>query len=166
MNGRAMFAFVIPLDGTQLPVDPGYGRPGWSPVDPGFGGGRPGGADPGYGHPGGGGHPGNALPVPPVRPTNPITLPPGVWPPSLPPGTNVPDNTLPPGQPGFIPPDPGLGIEQPIVLPTLPQGVALLISLPQAQPKADTPPNTKPAILVQSGKQPVLVYVSAGPQPK
>ena len=65
-----------------------------------------------------------------------------------------------------IPPDPNLGIEQPIVLPPVPQGVALLISLPQAQPKADAPPNAKPAILVQSGQKPVLVYVSAGPQPK
>src|SRR5580765_4363918 len=151
MNGRAMFAFVIPLDRTQLPVDPGYGRPG---------GGHPSQGLPGYGHPG------NALPVPPVRPDHPIALPPGTWPPQLPPGANVPDHGLPPNQPIFIPPDPSIGIEQPIVLPTLPPGVALLIALPQAQPKAGDPPNTKPAILVQAGKKPVLVYVSAGPQPK
>jgi hypothetical protein len=108
------------------------------------------------------------LPIPPVRPSPPIVLPPGVWPPTLPPGV---DNTLPPGQghpsqPIVIPPDPSVGIEQPIVLPTLPPGVAILIALPQAQPKAGDPPNTKPAILVQSGKKPVLVYVSAAATPK
>jgi hypothetical protein len=65
-----------------------------------------------------------------------------------------------------IPPDPDLGIEQPIVLPTLPPGTALLIALPKAQPKSGTPPGTAPAILVQSGKKPVLVYVSAAATPK
>jgi hypothetical protein len=154
--------------GLPAPIDPGFGRPGggWEPTDPGFGH-RPPPPDPGYGH----GHPrpdrpGNALPVPPVRPEHPITLPPGVWPPSLPPGANVPDHGLPPEQPVFIPPDPDLGIEQPIYLPQLPAGVALLIALPQAAPKGDAPANTKPAILVQSGKKPVLVYVSAAASPK
>ena len=192
MQGKAMFAFVIPLDGT--PVDPGYGRPG-------YGGGHPDQGLPGYGHPdqglpgyghpdqglpGGGGHPGNrppgswggrpdqGLPIAPVRPSQPIVLPPGTWPPQLPPGAHV-DNELPPehaGQPGrpslpiVIPPDPDLGIEQPIVLPTLPEGVALLIALPHAQPKGGAPSGAKPAILVQSGKKPVLVYVSAGATPK
>jgi hypothetical protein len=138
---------------------------------------HPGHGLPGYGHPdhglpGGGGHPGNALPIPPVRPSVPIVLPPGMWPPSLPPGANVPDIDLPPGRPGHvsppivIPPDPSVGIEQPIFLPELPAGVALLIALPQATPKAGDPPGTKPAILVQSGKKPVLVYVSAAPTPK
>jgi hypothetical protein len=109
--------------------------------------------------------------VPPVKPANPITLPPGVWPPQLPPGV---DNTLPPvpglppgvSPPIYIPPDPSIGVEHPIVLPELPPGVALLIALPQAQPKAGDPPGTKPAILVQSGKKPVLVYVTAAPTPK
>jgi hypothetical protein len=99
-----------------------------------------------------------------VRPSPPIVLPPGVWPPQLPPSV---DNTLPePGRPIFIPPDPSVGIEHPIVLPELPHGVAILIALPQAQPKAGDPPNTKPAILVQAGKKPVLVYVSAAATPK
>jgi hypothetical protein len=171
-----MFAFVIPLDGT--PVDPGYGHPGFAPGHPDAGlpwaPGHPGNALPGApGHPSGGfpvgpGHPSGGFPIAPVRPGNPITLPPGVWPPQLPPGV---DNTLPlppeaSNKPIVLPPDPDLGIEQPIVLPTLPLGVALLIALPHAQPKGGTPPNTAPAILVQSGKKPVLVYVSAGPQPK
>jgi hypothetical protein len=162
------------------------------PTDPGFGGGRPAGGDPDYGmgvfpHPGhglpgsggrpdqglpGGGHIGNALPIAPVRPSNPIVLPPGMWPPTLPPGV---DNTLPPGQGGHpstgpivIPPDPSIGIDQPIYLPQLPAGTALLIALPAgAQPKEDgVPPTAKPAILVQSGKKPVLVYVSAAAAPK
>jgi hypothetical protein len=176
MNGRAMFAFVIPLDGT--PVDPGYGQPGggprpdqglpWAPGHPSQG------LPWGPGHPSTGpiypgGRPDQGLPVPPVRPSPPIVLPPNVWPPQLPPGV---DNTLPipPGgvvaPPIYIPPDPDLGVEHPIVLPTLPPGVALLIALPQAQPKADAPAGTKPAILVQSGKKPVLVYVTAAPTPK
>jgi|GEM_PF-2275664 len=186
MLGKAMFAFVIPLDGT--PVDPGYGRPAWGGRPdqglPGYGHpdqglpgyGHPDQGLPGYGHPDQGlpghGHPGNALPIAPVRPSPPITLPPGTWPPQLPPGANVPDNSLPPSYGGrptppiVIPPDPSIGIEQPIYLPTLPPGTALLIALPHAQPKGDTPPGTKPAILVQSGQKPVLVYVSAAPSPK
>src|SRR5580765_5367116 len=163
MNGRAMFAFVIPLDGTQLPVDPGYGRPGGGHPSqglPGYGHpdqglpgyGHPDQGLPGYGHPGNRppgsweGRPGNALPVPPVRPSTPIVLPPGTWPPSVPSVPGHPDNSLPPeavNKPIEIPPDPNLGIEQPIVLPPVPQGVALLISLPHAQPKADAPPNAK-----------------------
>jgi hypothetical protein len=191
MNGRAMFAFVIPLDGT--PVDPGFGggigaQPGhpsqglpgspghpsqglpWQPGHPSQGlPGAPG--HPSQGLPWGPGHPGNALPVPPVRPDHPITLPPGIWPPQLPPGANVPDHELPPGQPIFIPPDPSLGIEQPIVLPTLPPGTALLIALGTVNLPTPTgaPSGAKPAILVQPGKRPVLVYVSAsggGAQPK
>lgn len=168
---------VFVVEQLQRPTDPGFGRPGggWEPVDPGYGGGhprpdRPDQGLPGYGHPDQGlpghGHPGNALPTPPVRPSQPIALPPGMWPPHLPPGANVPGNELPPEQPIFIPPDPDLGIEQPIYLPSLPAGVALLIALPQAAPKEGTPPNTKPAILVQSGKKPVLVYVSAAATPK
>jgi hypothetical protein len=78
----------------------------------------------------------------------------------LPPGVGTPS------QPIYIPPDPDLGIEQPIYLPSLPPGTALLIALPQATPKGDAPAGTKPAILVQSGKKPVLVYVTAGPSPK
>lgn len=39
-----------PMPGGGGPVDPGYGRPGWSPADPGYG----------QGHPGG--HPGNRPP--------------------------------------------------------------------------------------------------------
>src|SRR4249920_2075563 len=148
---------VYLIEELSRPTDPGFGRPGggWEPVDPGFGSGRP--DRPGHdlpwspGHPSGGfpvgpNRPGNALPVPPFRPSNPIVLPPGMWPPTLPPGANVPDNTLPPEQPIFIPPDPDLGIEQPIYLPPLPAGVALLIAItgahvpPGAQPKGDAPP--------------------------
>jgi hypothetical protein len=144
---------------------PGQGHPGNRP--PGSWGGRP-----DQGLPGGGGHPGNALPIPPVKPDQPIALPPGMWPPSLPPGANVPDIDLPPSyggrpeQPIVIPPDPSIGIEQPIYLPSLPPGTALLIALPKAQPKEGTPPDHAPAILVQSGKKPVLVYVSAAATPK
>jgi hypothetical protein len=165
---------------------PGYGHPdqglpGYGHPDQGLpgGGGHPGNRPPGswggrpdQGLPGQGGHPGNALPVPPVKPAQPIVLPPGMWPPSLPPGANVPDNALPGGAPGHpsqpivIPPDPDLGIEQPIYLPSLPDGVALLIALPKATPKSGTPPNHAPALLVQSGKKPVLVYVSAAATPK
>ena len=154
---------------------PGYGHPDQGlpgmpphPWRPGHGGGPL----PDHDLPWGPGRPGNALPIAPVRPSHPITLPPGMWPPTLPPGANVPDIGLPPGRPGHpaqpivIPPDPDLGIEQPIYLPELPEGVALLIALPNAQPKSGTPPNTQPAILVQSGKKPVLVYVSAAATPK
>jgi hypothetical protein len=170
-----MFAFVIPLDGTQLPVDPGFGQ-GRPPTDPSYGQGtfpHPGHGLPGYGHPDAGlpgyGHPGNALPVPPVRPSTPIVLPPGVWPPHLPSIPGHPDNALPPeasNKPIVIPPDPDVGISQPIVIPPLPQGVALLIALPQATPKSGDPTNAKPAILVQAGQKPVLVYVSATATPK
>jgi hypothetical protein len=162
-----IFALIVPLSGN-LPVDPGFGVPGF--------GGRPDQGLPGYGHPDQGlpghGHPGNALPIAPVRPSPPIVLPPGMWPPSLPPGTNLPDNSLPaplpghPAHPIVIPPDPSIGISLPIYLPQLPPGSALLIALPQAQPKDDDPLNAKPAILVQSGKKPVLVYVSTGASPK
>ena len=176
MQGKAMFAFVIPLDGT--PVDPGYGRPAWGGHPdqglPGYG--HPDQGLPGYGHPDQGlpgyGHPGQGLPIAPVRPSTPIALPPGTWPPQLPPGANVPDIDLPPGPPGrpsqpiVIPPDPDLGIEQPIVLPTLPPRPPPLIALPKAQRKSGTPPGTAPAIRVQSGKKPVLVYVSAAATPK
>jgi hypothetical protein len=200
-----MLARISPLIGdlflleeVSMPVDPGYGRPGggprpdqglpWAPARPDHG--LPGfppyvsggpiypGGHPDHGLPGAPGHPGNALPIPPVRPSPPIVLPPGIWPPTLPPGV---DNTLPVPPPGtvappiVIPPDPSIGIEQPIYLPPLPEGVALLIALSQAQPKGDlppghplppSPPNTKPAILVQSGKKPVLVYVTAATPPK
>jgi hypothetical protein len=142
--------------GVSPPVDPGYGKPGWGPVDPGYD--LPSGV-----------HPGHPLPVPPVKPSNPIVLPPNVWPPSVPSIPGHPDNSLPPGasnKPIVIPPDPDVGISLPIVIPPLPAGVALLIALPQAAPKAGDPPNTKPAILVQSGQKPVLVYVSAAASPK
>jgi hypothetical protein len=150
------------VEQVSRPTDPGFGV-GMPPTDPGYG-------IPTFPHPGHGlpspGHPGNALPTPPVRPGNPIVLPPGIWPPRLPPDVDNSLPPLPPGRPIFVPPDPDLGIEQPIFLPTLPPGVALIIALPQATPKGDTPPNTKPAILVQSGKEPVLVYVSAAASPK
>ncbi|MFI5224008.1 MAG: hypothetical protein ACHQX3_07190 [Nitrospirales bacterium] len=153
---HARIALITFLDGG--PVDPGFGQIGL----PGYGGGRPDNSLPGYGHPG------NALPVPPVRPSNPIVLPPGVWPPMVPPGV---DNTLPlppeaANKPIVIPPDYDLGIEHPIVIPPLSHDVALLIALNGATPKAGDPPNTKPALLVQPGKKPVLVYVSAGATPK
>jgi hypothetical protein len=97
-------------------------------------------------------------------------LPPGIWPPVLPPEI---DNSLPPGQGGHpshpihIPPDPSIGIEQPIYLPTLPSGTAILIALPQAAPKEGTPPGTVPALLWQGpGTKPVLVYVTGSAAPK
>jgi hypothetical protein len=186
------------VEDVTRPTDPGYGQghpfpdrpdntlPGQGgnypsggpvfpggPTDPGYGQGHPIGGYPGNRPPGSWeGRPDNSLPIPPVRPSPPITLPPGTWPPQLPPGANVPDIGLPPGPPNrptppiVIPPDPDLGIEHPIVLPELPPGVALLIALPQAAPKEGAPANTKPAILVQSGKKPVLVYVSAAATPK
>lgn len=158
---HSRIALITFLDAGQ--VDPGFGIPGY--------GGHPGNALPGYGHPDhdlpGHGHPGNALPVPPVKPSNPITLPPGTWPPRL--GPEI-DNSLPPLQSGNrpiqLPADPDLGISQPIVLPSLPPGVAILIALPQAAPKAGTPPGTVPAILYQSGKTPLLVYVTSAGTPK
>jgi hypothetical protein len=81
------------------PVDPGYGRPGWSPVDPGYG--RPGGP-----HVGGG----------PIYPGHPANRPPGSWGgPTDPgwghtpghPGNWVPGSGYPSGQP--LPP----GVEGP-----------------------------------------------------
>ena len=165
-------------------TDPGFGA-GAPPADPDYGFGfrpHPGHGLPGYGrpdndlpwapgHPSGGfpvgpGHPGNALPIAPVRPSAPIVLPPGVWPPQLPPGV---DNALPPGhghpsQPIVIPPDPSIGISLPIYLPQLPAGSALIIALPQAAPRDGVPADAKPAILWQgAGTKPVLVYVSAAP---
>ena len=75
--------------GPGAPVDPGYGRPGWSPVDPGWGVGRP-------PHVGGG----------PVYPGHPANRPPGSWdgshvdnelPGALPQGgTEVPPDVMPP----------------------------------------------------------------------
>lgn len=176
MNSR--IALITFFDAGEAPVDPGYGYPGFSPGHPSQGlpvsPGHPsqglpwGPGHPSQGLPVGPGHPGNALPVPPVRPSQPIVIPPGVWPPQVPPSV---DNSLPsgqgtPSQPIYIPPDPDLGVEQPIVLPSLPPGTALLIALPQSAPKAGDPAGAKPAILVQSGKKPVLVYVTAGPSPK
>lgn len=78
---------VDPGWGVTPPVDPGYGRPGWSPVDP------------GYGRPTWPNRPDNSLPGrPPHISTGPV--PPPV----------TPDNTLPPTAP---PPT----ISLPIVLP-------------------------------------------------
>jgi hypothetical protein len=170
-SGVQQLVEFTPISAT----DPGFGQPG-GPVDPGWGvgeGARPGHdlpwapARPGHGLPGSPGHPGNALPTPPVIPSSPIVLPPEIWPPALPPGV---DNTLPPpdqGKPIVIPPNTDVGIEAPIYLPQLPHGTALLIALPPgATPRADAPADHLPAILVQSGKKPVLVYVSAAASPK
>ena len=160
---QRFLARVLPVGGDVFlvepfrPTDPGFGggRPGGA--DPDYGMGvlpHPGHGLPGYGHPdhdlpwapghpgnrppgSSPGHPGNALPIPPVKPSVPIVLPPGVWPPRLPPGV---DNTLPPehGHP-----------EAPIVIPPGVGGV---------------PADAKPAILWQgAGTKPVLVYVSAAP---
>lgn len=68
------------LPGAGGPVDPGYGRPGWSPVDP------------GYGHPGiGSGRPENpiVIPDPPPDGTTKPTPPPEIYPP-LPPNLSAP----------------------------------------------------------------------------
>jgi hypothetical protein len=180
------------LEDVSRPVDPGYGG-GWAPVDPGYGQGHPFPDRPDNELPGGrpdhpwfggrpdrpdnslpgSGHPGNALPIPPVRPSPPIVLPPGMWPPTIPPGGPSIDNELPGGRPDrpsppiVIPPNPDIGIELPIYLPSLPPGTALLIALTGAHVPTATPTGVpaghKPAILVQSGKKPVLVYVSAVP---
>jgi hypothetical protein len=60
----------MPGGGWGGPVDPGYGRPGWSPVDPGYG--RPGGPHPGNRPPGSwsGEYP-SGQPVPPGGPVDP-----------------------------------------------------------------------------------------------
>jgi len=154
---------VFVIEQLDRRVDPGFGT-GAPPVDPDYGIGTV--PHPGHGLPPAPVRPDQGLPFPLVRPSTPIVLPPGVWPPSVPSIPGHPDNSLPPGasnKPIVIPPDPDVGIEQPIVIPPLPMGVALLIALPAAQPKAGTPPGTKPAILVQSGQKPVLVYVTAAP---
>ena len=59
------------------PVDPGYGRPGWSPVDPGWGGGPP--THPGNRPPGSwdGSRPDNTLPD--VMPQGGTEVPPDVY---------------------------------------------------------------------------------------
>lgn len=72
------------------PVDPGYGRPGWSPVDPGYG--RPDWAP---------GHPGNRPPGS-WDGTHPGNRPPGSW------DGSRPDNSLPETMPQGgteVPPD-------------------------------------------------------------
>jgi hypothetical protein len=85
-----------PMPGGGGPVDPGYGRPGWSPVDPGYG--RPGGPHISTGPIYGGGHP-SGQPVYPGGPTDPGYGRPG-WSPTDP-GY---------GRPGWSPVDPGWGV--------------------------------------------------------
>lgn len=193
---QPVFALIFPLAGYPsqgLPPGFGGGHPdqglpggGWSPTDPGYG--RPGGGGhpdqglPGYGHadqglpgsggypsqglPGGGGHPGNALPIAPVVPTHPIYHPDK----PLPPGEPLPPHAS--GQPIVIPPDPAVGISQPIYLPAnLPQGSTLIVPLPgqpSNTPKDGVPVGSVPAIAFRPGNKPVLVYVSAATmaQPK
>jgi hypothetical protein len=165
-SGVQQLVEITPLSAT----DPGFGQ-GRPPVDPGYGGGHPWPDRPDQGLPGHG-HPGNSLPIAPVRPDAPVIIPPNItWPPQLPPGI---DNSLPPGsarpdQPIHIPPDPSIGINQPIYLPQLPVGTALLIALTGGNlplPKG-VPPGHAPAILYQgAGTKPVLVYVSAAASPK
>jgi hypothetical protein len=165
---KLMLALVYPISEVggmpdnslppwMRPTDPGYGQ-GYVPGDPGYGQGHP--------RPD---RPENSLPIAPVRPSVPIVLPPITsWPPQIP---NLPDNSLPPGnnrpdQPIHIPVDPSIGIDQPIYLPQLPAGSALLISLAGANvpTPSGVPEGHKPAILYQgAGTKPVLVYVSAAP---
>jgi collagen type VII alpha len=90
---------VYPSGGPVFPggpVDPGYGRPGWSPVDPGYGGGRPN-LRPDNGLPVG--PPGSigTLPVFPFDPTIDNSLPGSGGRPdnSLPGSGGRPDNSLP-----------------------------------------------------------------------
>ena len=82
--GRPGWSPVDPGWGNRPPVDPGYGRPGWSPVDPGWGGGPP--LHPGNRPPGSwtGNRPDNSLPE--VLPQGGTEVPPDVMPPpELPP---------------------------------------------------------------------------------
>jgi hypothetical protein len=70
-----------------------------------------------------------------------------------------------------IPPDPSIGIDQPIYLPQLPAGSALIIALTGSRANLPTPQGVPaghvPAILYQgAGTKPVLVYVSAAASPK
>ena len=104
------------------PVDPGYGRPGWSPADPGYGIGtfpHPGHGLPGGGHIStgpiyGGGHPGNKPPGRPVLPPSvdntPPTAPVHPWTPGhwdiIDPGWGKPPLIA------FFPIDPGFGIPE------------------------------------------------------
>jgi hypothetical protein len=127
---------LYPSHGLPMPmppVDPGYGRPGWSPVDPGYG--RP---DWAPGHPSGGfpiapGHPSGGFPIAPGHPSGGFPIAPGrpdagfpVYPSGQP---------LPPGLGGGYPdagfpvypgggPMPGGGGDRPIAgqLPTAPPG--------------------------------------------
>lgn len=100
------------------PVDPGYGRPGWSPVDP------------GYGHPDWApGHPGNR---PPFAPGHPGNRPPGSSP-GYPSGQPVPPGgatdpgwgggwgggNYPSGQP-IIPPQGGTPVPEDVYTPAPP----------------------------------------------
>jgi hypothetical protein len=91
-------AYIIWIKGPSSPVDPGYGRPGWSPVDPGYGVGRP-------------PHIGGGPIMPPVYPTTgPIY------------GGGYPSHGLPsPGYPSGQPVPPG---SPPVAgqLPTAPPG--------------------------------------------
>ena len=100
---------IDPGFGVRPPVDPGYGRPGWSPVDPGYG--RPGGpVDPGFGV-GGGLHPDHGLPRPPAYPGGgPITPP--MYPSGQPLPPGVPPPPTKPVEPGEIwpPLDPGMPV--------------------------------------------------------
>lgn len=123
---------VDPGWGIDMPVDPGYGRPGWSPADPGYD--IPGFAPvrPGQGLPGTGGHPWLPGLGRPDRPDQglPIHGHPGNKPPGRPVLPNRPENGLPPSIPpspwggwweiidpgfghapilGFFPIDPGFG---------------------------------------------------------
>jgi hypothetical protein len=106
--------------GPGAPVDPGYGRPGWSPVDPGYG--RP------IFHPG---HPDHGLPSSPGHPAN---RPPGSWGGPVDPGFGWgggerPDAGLPgqPGHPGNWVPGSGYPTGGPIIPPqegtTVPEDV-------------------------------------------
>ncbi len=115
---------VDPGWGQRPPVDPGYGRPGWSPVDPGWGGGAP--VYPSHGLPGspghpstgpiyGGGYPSQGLPGAPGHPSQ--GLPPGVevWP-------QPPEGTTKP-----IDPSEGTSPEHPIVVPPPSEGTVILV---------------------------------------
>jgi hypothetical protein len=137
--------------------------------------------------PGFGGRPDNSLPGIPGRPDQGLPPPVGTWPPR--------PVVWPPHPPIFVPPDDNVGIElpiylpgspdnglppvevepgrpaNPIVLPPLPDGsnvmLALVLPLPNAEPKGATPEGTMPALLWYGpGTLPMVVYLPKPGTPK
>lgn len=133
------------------PVDPGYGRPGWSPVDPGYG--RP---DWAWG-----------------RPTPPIVLPPpppGIWPP---PTAENPIQPVPPRPPtigggpalppGMIWPPPGYVTGGPIYPGGHPGGGPMPVPPPTVGGgPAQPPPQVGGGPVIPPSTYVVLAWISGG----